>query len=231
MALAAGCRYLPSKQCCPVYLPQDHLLGSEAIRQPPCAPDGDFYGLKKTSWRQWPAEWQLCPPTNCPPQAMEMLPPATMLEGAPVEMERLQSVPPEGGPPAAEAGPPPEERLDPQRRVRPFDLFGPVEEDAPATPDSGPPPLDSIDQAEPPANPGQPPVGPGQAPRADSPSQPSAPGSVEPSSWSRPEGDSEAISILNSSRAGSQVPPGWPPQANSASRINTRAPRASKFRR
>jgi hypothetical protein len=60
LTIMSGCCPVRSKICCPVHVPHDHLLGAEAIRVPPCGPDGAFYGMKKTNWRQWPVGWELC---------------------------------------------------------------------------------------------------------------------------------------------------------------------------
>ena len=58
---SVGCARWDKLQCCPVYFPNETVIGSEAIRQGPCGPDEIFHGLKKTCWREWPAEWQAWP--------------------------------------------------------------------------------------------------------------------------------------------------------------------------
>ena len=85
----AGCGYLPSKKCCPVYLPNDHLIGNEAIRVPPCGPDDVFYGLKKTSWREWPEEWKLWQATSVTTQPLEPIP-ADVQQSTEARPRRLQ---------------------------------------------------------------------------------------------------------------------------------------------
>jgi hypothetical protein len=152
LVVASGCGLVRSKHCCPVYLPHDHLLGSEAIRIPPCGPDGPFHGLSRTTWRQWPVQWQLWQPVGCPvTEPVELLPytaprngtgPAKPLpdiefqaEPAPVQPQRQVE------PPAAE---------QPRRSVDPMELF---------KPDDSPP--------------GQPPAAPGQEPNRREPTEPS----------------------------------------------------------
>lgn len=61
ICISIGCARWDKQKCCPVYHPHDTLIGSEAIRQGPCGPDEMFHGLKKTCWREWPAEWQNWP--------------------------------------------------------------------------------------------------------------------------------------------------------------------------
>jgi hypothetical protein len=58
---STGCGCWESRKCCPIYQPNHYLIGSEAVRQGPCGPDELFYGMKKTCWREWPAEWQTWP--------------------------------------------------------------------------------------------------------------------------------------------------------------------------
>ena len=184
---ATGCGYLQSKKCCPVYSPQDHLIGSEAVRMTPCGAEGQFYGLKKTSWREWPAEWELWQSSPCPPYAMEMLPLATPESSEPVKVERLQPVSPESRDVPAEADPEPDNSAEPPRKIDPFDLFGPIEGEEGTTPGASPPQLDRIEpgqpaESSPPAELGPPAE---SGPPATLPRDP-PPSSVKPSSWSMP---------------------------------------------
>ena len=88
LAVVTGCGYLPSKKCCPVYLPNDHFIGNEALRVPPCGPDDIFYGLKKTAWREWPEEWNLWQPSPVTTSQFEPIPAEAQQSAEP--LRRLQ---------------------------------------------------------------------------------------------------------------------------------------------
>jgi hypothetical protein len=222
MLCASGCGRLHSKACCPVYLPRNHFLGSEAIRTPPCAPDCQFYGLKKTAWREWPVEWQHWQPTQCPPCAMEVLPyETTELAEPPAHEHQPSTTPPVDQAPAKvrDEAIDPSESTVPQRRLSPLELFPPVEEDEGAAPGALTPDVKPLE--------------PGPMPGSDmpvAPPQEATPGSAESSSWSAPSvpgrttvpaSQSTQYATLSSLINGSE----------SAVRTNTRAPRPSKFRR
>jgi hypothetical protein len=49
---------LPGEDHCPTDARRLYCTcGEEAVRRCPCGPDHQFYGLKPTCWREWPAGW------------------------------------------------------------------------------------------------------------------------------------------------------------------------------
>jgi hypothetical protein len=63
LAVVAGCCCqavpLPGENECPTDARRLYLTcGEEAVRKCPCGPDGEFYGLKPTTWREWPEGWR-----------------------------------------------------------------------------------------------------------------------------------------------------------------------------
>lgn len=62
LAGVAGCFCqavpLPGECHCPTDARRLYCTcGEEAVRRCPCGPDHEFYGLKPTCWREWPAGW------------------------------------------------------------------------------------------------------------------------------------------------------------------------------
>ncbi len=50
---------LPGEATCPTDARRLYCsAGEEAVRRCPCGPDREFYGLKPTIWRPWPAGWR-----------------------------------------------------------------------------------------------------------------------------------------------------------------------------
>jgi hypothetical protein len=50
---------LPDETHCPTDARRLYCgCGEEAVRRCPCGPDRQFYGLKPTDWRPWPAGWR-----------------------------------------------------------------------------------------------------------------------------------------------------------------------------
>jgi hypothetical protein len=49
---------LPGEHHCPTDARRLYCTcGEEAVRRCPCGPDHEYYGLKPTCWREWPAGW------------------------------------------------------------------------------------------------------------------------------------------------------------------------------
>ena len=208
---APGCAHLASKKCCPVYVGHNHLLGSEAVRVTPCGPDGPFFGMKRTMWREWPLEWQLWQPASCPEmQPLEIVPNGS--QGIPPVLQQpLERPAPVIDEPQVPRPGEPEPQVPlpvPPPPTAPNDLFGPQDLQGPVSP-------------------GTPAV-----PEADQPT-----GSVEPSSWSQTQpnhprtgpGSDRRWDALLLRRLDS-------PAAETADSVplraaNTRAPRSSKLRR
>jgi hypothetical protein len=206
-----GCAHLTSRKCCPTYVGHNHLLGSEAVRVLPCGPDGPFFGMKRTMWREWPVEWQLWQPASCPEmQPLEIVPnggqtiPPTFEQplAKPAPVYDMPQVPKPGG-------------LEPQvpapiqpRQSTPDDLFGPQDLQGPASPDT--PAVPGVDQPT---------------------------GSVEPSSWSHAQNDHprsgsgderrwDALLLRRLDSPSMETDDSVPLRS-----ANTRAPRSSKLRR
>jgi hypothetical protein len=109
LVVSTGCGCLTSKKCCPVYLPHDYLLGSEAVRIPPCGPDEVFYGLKHTTWREWPAEWKLWQSPVDTPELVKPIPPVEPEPVTPVPRTELDGT----SHPEAEAAPDEQPKAEP----------------------------------------------------------------------------------------------------------------------
>lgn len=63
LAVVSGCCCqaipLPGECDCPTDARRLYWsCGEEAVRRCPCGPDHEYYGLKPTSWRQWPVGWR-----------------------------------------------------------------------------------------------------------------------------------------------------------------------------
>src|SRR5947208_3719003 len=58
---------LPGECNCPTDARRLYLAtGEEAVRRCPCGPDQQYYGLKPTNWRAWPAGWRCSTCTTFP---------------------------------------------------------------------------------------------------------------------------------------------------------------------
>ncbi len=64
--ISTGCSLQQAHTCCPVYPPSRYRMTMEAVRVPPCGPDGLYHGYKKTVWKTWPDGWDEFAPTLCP---------------------------------------------------------------------------------------------------------------------------------------------------------------------
>lgn len=225
LVVANGCGYIQSKKCCPVYLPNDHLLGNEAVRTGPCGPDGQFYGLKRTTWREWPAEWEQWQPSHCAVQPAELLPPAG-LESAPVDVDHLRPIEPQHETAPAQNKGETDIPAEPRRRIDPLELFGPTKSDEGAKMEENRQEHDRL----------QPNIQQQTGLPVNLPQEEWQPGSVRPSSWSLVEADLQNGSRTSSNDSATtqgqlELPPSWPSDSPPVRQTNRRAPRPSKLLR